>query len=125
MIEHEEPDPVDLSALDPRQPPSEFERRLAGVRRAAQGALSRRRSGGTALFVVTRWRAPLLAALFLVMIISVALLRSSRADVRGETEPQLATDEIADALGLSSPLGMVLLSDTTSAADVLLGGFDP
>jgi cell division septal protein FtsQ len=125
MIDNEEPAAIDLSALDPELPPSEFERRLAKVRSAANGALARRRAGGTAFVVVARWRAPLLAALFLVMFISVALLRSARSDVRAEAESQIATDEIADALGLSSPLGMVLLSDTTSAADLLLGGFDP
>jgi hypothetical protein len=116
---------IDLSALDPEQPAAEFEGRLASIRRGAQGALLRRRSGGTALFVVTRWRAPLLAALFLVMLVSLALLRSARNDMRSEMESQAAPDEIADALGLSTPLGMLLLSDTTSAADVLLGGFDP
>jgi hypothetical protein len=114
--------PLDLSALDPTVPPPAFERRLATVRHAARGALARRRAGGTAFVVVTRWRAPLLAALFLVMFVSIALLRGAQGEAVAEADTQ---DEIADALGLTSPLGSGLLSDTLSAADILLGGFDP
>ena len=114
--------PLDLSSLDPTIPTLEFERRLALVKQAMQPSLRRRRTGGTAFLVVSRWRAPLMAALFLVMIVSAALLRGAVGDAAGEADAQ---DEIANALGLDSPLGPALLSDTMSPADVLLGGFEP
>src|SRR3972149_2166833 len=77
-----EEQPVDLRALEPTTPPVAFEARVARVRRAADGVLRARREGaffrresallgregGTALFMVARWRAPLLAAAVLVKI---------------------------------------------------------
>ena len=120
MSEHDVP--VDLSPLDPTLPASAFERRLVSVRQALQPALRRRRAGGTPFLVVSRWRAPLMAALFLVMLVSAALMRGAVGEAAGEADAQ---DEIADALGLGAPLGPALLSDTMSPADVLLGGFDP
>jgi hypothetical protein len=118
----EDQSPLDFSAIDPTAPQLDFERRLAGVRRAAGGALARRRAGGTALVVVSRWRLPLMAALFLVMFASLAMLRATQRDPAIDAEPQ---DEIAAALGLDTPFGSVILSDSLSAADVLLGGFEP
>ena len=120
MSEHDVP--VDLSPLDPTVPAPAFERRLGSVRQAFQPALRSRRAGGTPFLVVSRWRAPLMAALFLVMIVSAALMRRAVGDAAGEADAQ---DEIANALGLDSPLGPALLSDTMSPADVLLGGFEP
>ena len=110
--------PTDLSALDPTQPPLAFARRLKAVRTAAAGALRRRRNG-TALDMVAHWRAPLLAALFLVMFVSAALLRSVQGDAGVDA---VGTDEVADALGVSTVLG----DDTpaTSSSDILLGGYE-
>ncbi|HLA89752.1 MAG TPA: hypothetical protein VJL28_04890 [Gemmatimonadaceae bacterium] len=127
--------PVDLSALDPTTPPVAFEARVARVRRAAdsvlrarrEGAFFRRegallgREGGTALFMVARWRAPLLAAAVLVMLASVAVFRATQAEPVADAEP---VDEIADALYLGSPLGEAFLSASLAGTDVLLGGFD-
>lgn len=120
---NEDETPLDLAALDPTVPPLAFERRLARVRTATRGSLARRRAGGTAFLVVSRWRAPLLAALFLVMFVSLAMLRVTQRDPGIDTDMQ--QDEIADALGLDTPFGSAMLSDSLSAADVLLGGIDP
>jgi hypothetical protein len=110
--------PTDLSALDPTQPPLAFARRLAAVRTAAGGALRARRTG-TPLAIVAQWRAPLMAALFLVMIISAALFRS----VQGEAGiDAVGTEEVADVLGASSVLGDD--APATSPADILLGGYE-
>ena len=112
--------PADLSALDPTQPPLAFARRLKAVRVAAAGALRRRRNG-TALAMVAQWRVPLLAALFLLMVASAALFRS----VQGETGiDAVGTDEVADALGVSTVLGDGDDAPATSTADILLGGYE-
>ena len=116
---NEEP-PTDLSALDPTHPPLAFARRLAAVRTAAGGALRRRRTR-TPLAMVAYWRAPLLAALFLVMIVSAVLFRS----VQGETGiDAVGIDEVADALGVSAVLGDGDDAQSTSPADILLGGYE-
>ena len=110
--------PTDLSALDPTQPPLAFAHRLKAVRTAASGALVRRRDG-TPLAMVAHWRAPLLAALFLVMLISAVLFRS----VQGETGiDSVGTDEVADVLDASAALG----DDAPAAtpAEILLGGYE-
>ena len=114
-------DPVDLSALDPTQPCEAFAVRLAAVRYAARDALARRRTSGQPLFFVARWRAPLMAALLLVTLVSAALLRSAQADVTLEPD---ATDEIAEALGFSTPAGAAFLTGSTSPTAVLLGGLE-
>jgi hypothetical protein len=112
--------PTDLSALDPTHPPLAFARRLAAVRNAAAGALRKRRNG-TPLAMVAHWRAPLLAALFLVMIVSAVLLRS----VQGETGIDTAgTNEVADALGVSAVLGDGDDLTAASPAEILLGGYE-
>jgi hypothetical protein len=108
--------PTDLSALDPTQPPLAFARRLKAVRAAAGGALRRRRTG-TPLTMVAQWRLPLLAALFLVMIVSAALFRSVQSETGVDA---VGTDEIADALGISAVLGDD--APASSPADILLGG---
>lgn len=110
--------PMDLSALDPTQPPLAFQRRLVAVRTAAEGALRRRRTR-TPLAMVAQWRMPLLAALFLMMIVSAALFRS----VQGETGiDAVGTDEVADALSNTALLGDGDDAPAVSPADVLLGG---
>jgi hypothetical protein len=112
--------PTDLSALDPTQPPLAFARRLAGVRAAAAEALRRRRSG-TPLAMVAHWRAPLLAALFLMMLVSAVLFRS----VQGETGiDTVGTDEVADALGVSAVLGDGDDQQAATPAEILLGGYE-
>jgi hypothetical protein len=112
--------PTDLSALDPTTPELAFARRLKNVRLAAAGALRRRRDG-TPLAMVAHWRAPLLAALFLLMLFSAALFRA----VQGETGiDTIGTDEVADAVSADSVLGDGDDSTTTSPADILLGGIE-
>lgn len=113
--------PVDLSALDPTHPPLAFQRRLVAVRKAAEGALRKRRAR-TPLSIVAQWRVPLLAALFLIMIISAALFRS----VQGETGMDaVGTDEVADALAASTVLGDGDDSPAASPAEILLGASEP
>ena len=120
MNEDENPLPTDLSALDPTTPPLAFARRLANVRKAAAGALRKRRYG-TPLAMVANWRAPLLAALIVMMIISAALFRS----VQGETGiDAVGTDEVADALGVSAVLGDGDDAAAASPAEILLGGYE-
>lgn len=110
--------PTDLSALDPTQPPLAFARRLAAVRNAAGGALRKRRNG-TPLTMLAQWRAPLLAALFLMMIVSAVLFRSVQAETGIDA---VGTDEVADAQNISAVLGD---GDDQAAtpAEVLLGGY--
>ncbi|MFI5245988.1 MAG: hypothetical protein ACHQQR_12225 [Gemmatimonadales bacterium] len=112
--------PTDLSALDPTQPPLAFARRVKAVRTAAAAALRARRDG-TPLAMVAHWRAPLLAALFLVMLVSAALFRSVQGDAGIDA---VGTDEVADALGVSAVLGDGDDTPATSTADILLGGYE-
>lgn len=112
--------PTDLRALDPTQPELAFARRLKNVRVAAAGALRRRRNG-TPLAMVARWRAPLLAALVVMMIISAALFRS----VQNETGIEATgTDEVADVLTPTSALGDGDDATAMTPAEILLGGND-
>jgi hypothetical protein len=117
MIEDEVP--VDLSALDPTQPPLAFQRRLAAVRAAAEGALRQRRTR-TPLAVVAQWRAPLLAALFLMMIVSAALFQSMQNETGMDA---VGTEEVADATAATTVLGDD--APVASTADILLGGIEP
>jgi hypothetical protein len=113
--------PTDLSALDPTTPELAFARRLTNVRTAAAGALRRRREG-TPLAMVAHWRAPLLAALFLMMVVSALLFRA----VQGETGiDTIGTDEVADTFDANSALGDGDDSPAASPADILLGGIEP
>ena len=111
--------PSDLSPLDPTQPPLAFARRVARVRAAATGILLRRRNGSP-LAMVAHWRAPLLAALIVLTLISAALLRTVSSESGLDA---IGTDEVADALGVGAVLGDG--SDTPSTpADILLGGYE-
>ena len=113
--------PTDLSALDPTQPPLGFARRLASVRAATEAAMRRRRTR-TPLAVVAQWRAPLLAALFVLMIVSAVLFRS----VQGETGiDAVGTDEVAASIGVSAVLGDGDDAPAATPADILLGGNEP
>jgi hypothetical protein len=113
--------PTDLSALDPTQPPLAFARRLAAVR-AATGAALRRRRNGTPLAMVAHWRAPLLAALFLLMLVSAVLFRAVQSETGIDA---VGTDEVADVLGVSAVLGDGNDQAATSPAEILLGGYVP
>ena len=123
--------PLDLEALDPTLPLSAFERRLSGIRLGTAVGLRRRRETRSPFGVVARWRAPLLAAAALIMVMSSAwrTVTGGDAAVSSVTASDVATaeapDELADALGLSTTLGSALLSDTTSAETILLGGYWP
>jgi len=114
-------DPIDFRSIDPTLPAEAFDRRVAQVRFAATAVMARRRAGGTPLAQMFQWRAPLLAALLLITLVSVALLRTVREDAGFDTEPGVAVDEIAEALGTNSTMGTLLLSTSTSPAAALLG----
>jgi hypothetical protein len=111
--------PADLSPLDPTQPPLAFARRVAAVRTAASGALRKRRTG-TPLAMLAHWRAPLLAALFLMMIVSALLFQRAQADT-GDT---VGTDEVADAIAASAMLGDGDDAPAATPAEILLGGYE-
>jgi len=121
MIEKEEmPNATDLSALDPTTPPLAFQRRLVAVRNAAAGALRKRRTG-TPLAMVAHWRAPLLAALFLMMMMSALLFRA----VQNETGlDAVGTDEVADAATAAQVLGDGDDGSAATPAEILLGGYE-
>lgn len=112
---------VDLSALDPTTPPEAFAARLSAVRGATRFAMLRRRERGNALFVVARWRAPLMAALFLVMIGSAVLMRAVQGEAGLEADQ---SGEIADVFADSSTTEDALLSTSTSTTEILLGGYE-
>lgn len=115
-----EEQPTDLSALDPTQPQLAFARRVASVRAAAAGALRRRRDG-TPFAMLAHWSAPLLAALFLMMLVSAALLRSVPADTGIDS---VGSDEVADAISASAMLGDGDDQPAATPAEVLLGGYE-
>ena len=112
--------PTDLSALDPTQPPLAFARRVAAVRTAAAAALRKRRTG-TPLTMLAQWRAPLLAALFLMMLVSAVLLRSVAGDTGIDV---VGTDEVADAMSVSAVLGDGDDQPAATPAEILLGGYE-
>jgi hypothetical protein len=89
------------------------------VRAAAEGALRRRRTR-TPLAMVAQWRVPLLAALFLLMIVSAALFRSVQTETGIDT---VGTDEVADATAATAVLGDD--APTASTAELLLGVTEP
>jgi hypothetical protein len=121
MTDDETSEPIDLSALDPTQPPAAFARRVARVRHAAQGTLWRRRQAATPLGIVERWRMPLMAAMLLVMLASMATLRAIGADPA--TDSVAISDEIAEAFGVTGSVGEALTGES-GATTALLGGFD-
>lgn len=113
--------PVDLSALDPTQPDLAFARRLKNVRAAAAGSLRRRRNG-TPFAILAHWRAPLLAALFLMMLVSAVLFRA----VQGETGiDTVGTNEVADAVNANSVIGDGDDQAAFTPAEILLGSQAP
>lgn len=131
-------DPMDLSALDPTQPPAAFARRVANVRHAAQGTLWRRRQAATLsvpgvpgvpgvpaspLGLVARWRLPLMAAMLLVMLASLATLRALSGETGSTTDSVSVGDDIADALGVSGSVGAALTGESISTV-ALMGRFD-
>jgi hypothetical protein len=119
-------DPIDLSALDPTQPPAAFARRVANVRHAAQGALWKRRHAATSaspLGLVARWRLPLMAAMLLVMLASLATLRALSGEAGTTADSVSVGDDIADALGVSGSVGAALTGESISTV-ALMGRFD-
>ncbi|MGH7655946.1 MAG: hypothetical protein ACREN6_14915, partial [Gemmatimonadaceae bacterium] len=81
----------------------------------------RRRRDGTPLAMLAHWRAPLLAALFLMMLVSAVLLRS----VQNETAVSaVGTDEVADALSASAVLGDGDDQPAATPEEILLGGYE-
>jgi hypothetical protein len=124
--------PMDLSALDPTQPPAAFARRVANVRHAALGALWQRRQAATRavsrvpaspLGLVARWRLPLMAAMLLVMLASLATLRALSGESGSTADSVSVGDDIADALGVSGSVGAALTGESMSTV-ALMGRFD-
>jgi hypothetical protein len=113
-------DPIDFGPIDPTRDAETFERRVAQIHFAASGIMARRRNAGTAFVFVARWRAPLLAALLVVTLVSVALLRTVGVDAGLETD--MASDEVAEVLGATTPMSELLLSTSASPTDALLDG---
>lgn len=120
MTDHSEFSGVDLSGLDPTLPAEAFDRRIGGIHFAASQILQRRSRGRDAFDLVTRWRAPLMAALLLLMLASAAVFRS----VEVETEADyLATGEVAEVSNDISSATVLMTSTDGSSIDALLGGF--
>lgn len=119
-------DPIDFRSIDPTQPVDAFDRRVAQIRFAASGVMARRRAGGVLFVQLIRWRAPLLAALLLVTLVSIALLRTVRVesglDAYASSPSFAASDEVAEVLGATSPMGELLMSTSASSTDALLDG---
>jgi hypothetical protein len=113
--------PIDFSAIDPTLPPEAFEARLATVAVATRAAMARRVVARTPLGFLTRWQLPLMAAMLLVMLASAVMVRIAQGDATTELT---TNDEVADALGLSTPAGSALLTGNTTSTDLLLGGFE-
>lgn len=119
-------DPIDFRSIDPTVSAEAFDRRVAQIRFAAGGVMARRRAGGTLVGQLFRWRAPLLAALLLVTLVSIGLLRTVRVesglDPDGAPASYGPSDEIAEVLGATSPMGELLMSTSASSTDALLDG---
>ena len=121
--------PIDFTALDPTQPALAFELRMARINRAARGELRRRRGNGDAFSLVARWRLPLAAAMLLMILSSALILGIANGDPAGELSTDVAdvstttgTDDIANALGVSSGAGAWLQEPSTSSTEALLVG---
>ena len=119
-------DPIDFRSIDPTLHADAFDRRVAQIRFAASGAMARRRARGALAGQLFRWRAPLLAALLLVTLVSLALLRTVRVeaglDSYSASASYAAPDEVAEVLGATSPMGELLMSTSASSTDALLDG---
>ena len=113
--------PIDFAAIDPTLPPAAFEARLATVGVVTHAAMRRRMVARTPLGFMTRWQLPLMAAMLLVMIASAVTIRIAQGDPAADLT---AGDEVADALGLSTPAASALLTGNTTSTDLLLGGFE-
>jgi len=119
MTDDRPEDRIDFTALDPTLPPDAFARRLATAREHARFGLARRRHEAGALVEVTRWRAPLIAAMVALMVLSAVVFRSATNDA-GLTVS--ATDEVAESLGLTTTAGDTLLGLDASSVDAILRG---
>ncbi len=120
MTDHSEFSGVDLSGLDPTLPAEAFDRRIGGIHFAASQILQRRSRGRDAFDLVTRWRAPLMAALLLLMLASAAVFRSVEVETGAD---YLATGEVADVSNDISSATALMTSTDGSSIDALLGGF--
>ncbi len=120
MTDHSEFSGVDLSGLDPTLPAEAFDRRIGGIHFAASQILQRRLRGRDAFDLVTRWRAPLMAALLLLMLASAAVFRSVEVETGAD---YLATGEVADVSNDISSATALMTSTDGSSIDALLGGF--
>ena len=121
-----EEQPIDFSTIDPTQPPAAFARRVGRVRHAAQGTLWRRRQAAASaspLGLVARWRLPLMAAMLLVMLASLATLRSLSGEAGTANDSFSVSDDIADALGVTGSVGAALTGESVSTV-ALMGRFD-
>lgn len=116
--------PIDFDAIDPTRPSGAFALRLARVRAAAGAELTRRRQPSDAFTTLSRWRAPLLAAAVGIAMASAALIRVTHTvtTTATATTEVAATDEVAEALGMSSSVANVILTGDEASASVLFGG---
>jgi hypothetical protein len=73
-------DRIDLRALDPTLDPERFQRLVAGIGRGAAAELAARRARATVIGQITAWRRPMLAAAATLLIVSGAVLWSTRED---------------------------------------------
>ena len=111
---------VDLGGLDPTLPAEAFVRRIGCIPFAARQILQRSSRGRDAFDLVTRWRAPLMAALLLLMLASAAVFRS--VEVETGTDYR-ATGEVAEVSNYISSAAALMTGADGSSTDVLLGGF--
>jgi hypothetical protein len=121
MTDDRHEDRIDFTALDPSLPPTAFAHRLSTLRERARFGLARRRHEAGALVEVTRWRAPLIAAMVALMIISAFVFRTATADAGLAVS---TSDEVAESLGLATTDNESLLSPDASSVDAILRGGD-
>ena len=120
MTDHHAFSGVDLSGLDPTRPAEAFDRRIGRIHFAASRILQRRSRGRDAFDLVARWRAPLMAAVLLLMLASAAVFRSVQVETGTD---YLATGEVAEMSNDISSAAALMTGTDGSSIDVLLGGF--
>jgi hypothetical protein len=93
-----EPQRVDLSALDPTTDELRYERLVRGVLAAAEPELARRALARRPLTLLGAWARPMIAAAAVVAVLAGSVLAT--IDRAG---PGLATDDLAEGLGIPAP----------------------
>jgi hypothetical protein len=114
---HDDPERLDLTPLDPRADPARFERLVREVRRAATPELVRRQTGLTLWGQLTRWRRPILATSGLLALASAVVLLV----VHPSATTQATQTTLAEGFGVPSQVARWVQGTEKPSPGDLLG----